>query len=104
MLSPMADIHKLICWAVIGLFRPRASIEAEILAPRQQLNVLRRTSPKRPAFTYVHRLISNESAPPLIAAATRVLSCFGFAPLAAAGRSRSTRSTENFIRPAPEWK
>jgi hypothetical protein len=53
----MADILKLICWAVIGLFRSRASLEAEILALRQQLNVLRRTSPKRSAFSYVERLI-----------------------------------------------
>jgi hypothetical protein len=49
--------HKLICWAVIGLFRSRASLEAEILALRQQLNVLRRKSPKRPTFSNVDRLI-----------------------------------------------
>ena len=53
----MADILKLICWAVIGLFRSRASLEAEILALRQQLNVLRRKSPKRPTFSNVDRLI-----------------------------------------------
>ena len=50
MLPPMADILKLICWAVIGLFRSRASLEAEIMALRQQLNVLRRKSSKRLAF------------------------------------------------------
>ena len=53
MLPPMADILKLICWAVIGLFRSKASLEAEILTLRQQLNVLRRKSPKRPAFSNV---------------------------------------------------
>ena len=53
----MADVLKLICWAVIGLFRSRASLEAEILTLRQQLNVLRRKSPKRPAFNNVDRLI-----------------------------------------------
>jgi hypothetical protein len=57
MLPAMADILKLICWAVIGLFRSRASLEAEILTLRQQLNVLRRNSPKRLAFSNVDRLI-----------------------------------------------
>jgi hypothetical protein len=53
----MADILDLICWAVIGVFRSRASLEAEILTLRQQLNVLRRKSPKRLAFSNVDRLI-----------------------------------------------
>jgi hypothetical protein len=35
---------------VIGLFRSRASLEAEILTLRHQLNVLRRKAPKRLAF------------------------------------------------------
>ena len=48
---------KLIWWAVIGLFRSRASLEAEILTLRHQLNVLRRKSPKRLAFSNVDRLI-----------------------------------------------
>ena len=56
-LPAMADILKLICWAVIGLFRSRASLEAEILTLRQQLKVLRRKSPKRPAFSNFDRLI-----------------------------------------------
>jgi len=43
----MADMLKLIWWAVIGLFRSRASLGAEILTLRHQLNVLRRNSPKR---------------------------------------------------------
>ena len=34
MLPPMADILDLICWAVIGVFRSRASLEAEILTLR----------------------------------------------------------------------
>ena len=57
MLPPMADIFKLICWTVTGLFRSRASLEAEILTLHQQLNVLRRKSPKRLAFSNVDRLI-----------------------------------------------
>jgi hypothetical protein len=43
----MGDMLKLIWWAVIGLFRSRASLEAEILTLRHQLNVLRRKSPQR---------------------------------------------------------
>ena len=57
MLPSMADMIKLIWWAVIGLFRSRASLEAEILTLRHQLNVLRRKSPKRLAFSNVDRLI-----------------------------------------------
>ena len=40
MLPAMGDILKLISWAVIRLFRSRASLEAEILTLRHQLNVL----------------------------------------------------------------
>jgi hypothetical protein len=46
----MGDILKLIWWAVIGLFRSKTSLEAEILTLRHQLNVLRRKSPKWLAF------------------------------------------------------
>ena len=48
---------NLIWWVVIGLFRSRASLEAEIVALRHQLNVLRRKSPKRLAFNNFDRLI-----------------------------------------------
>jgi hypothetical protein len=57
MLSPMGDILKLIWWTVIGLFRSRASLEAEILVLRHQLNVLRRKSPKRLVFSNFDRLV-----------------------------------------------
>jgi hypothetical protein len=57
MLSLMGEVLKLIWWAVIGLFRSRASLEAEIVALRHQLNVLRRKSPKRLAFSKFDRLI-----------------------------------------------
>ena len=50
----MGDILKLIWWAVIGLFRSRVSLEAEILVLRHQLNVLRR---KAPAPTIVNALV-----------------------------------------------
>ena len=43
--------------ALIGLFRSRAWLQAEILTLRHQLNVLRRKSPQRLAFTSVDRLV-----------------------------------------------
>jgi hypothetical protein len=51
MFSRMAELLQLIWSAVTGLFRSRASQEAEIAALRHQLNVLHRQSPKRPAFS-----------------------------------------------------
>ena len=54
---PMGDMLKLIWWAVIGQFRSRASLEAEILTLRHQLNVLRRKSPKRLTFSNFDRLV-----------------------------------------------
>src|SRR6478672_8557210 len=43
----MRDVCSLICLVLIGLFRLRASLQAEILTLRHQLNVLRRKSPQR---------------------------------------------------------
>jgi hypothetical protein len=45
MVQSMGDVLKLIWWAVIALFRLRASLEAEILALRRQLTVPRRKAP-----------------------------------------------------------
>jgi hypothetical protein len=42
---------------LIGLFRSRAALEAEILVLRHQLNVLRRKSSKRLAFNSIDRLV-----------------------------------------------
>ena len=53
----MSDLCTLIWSALIGLFRSRAALEAEILVLRHQLNVLRRKSPKRLAFSNVDRLV-----------------------------------------------
>jgi hypothetical protein len=44
----MIDLCRLIWFAFVGLFRSRASLEAELLALRHELNILRRKSPKRP--------------------------------------------------------
>jgi hypothetical protein len=50
MLRFMADVFKLILRTIIDSFRSRASLEAEVVALRQQLNVLRRKTVRRPAF------------------------------------------------------
>src|SRR5438034_2903549 len=53
----MSDLCRLIWYALTGLFRSRAALEAEILVLRHQLNVLRRKSPKRLAFGNIDRLV-----------------------------------------------
>ena len=57
MLRRMGDMLKLIWWVVTGLFRSRASLEAEIMALRHQLIVLRRKAPKRLAISNFDRLV-----------------------------------------------
>jgi hypothetical protein len=56
MLRFMAEVFRLILRAILDLFRSRASLEAEIVALRQQLNVLRRKSERRPTFSTLDRL------------------------------------------------
>src|SRR5438270_716313 len=53
----MRDLLNLIRSMLLGLFRPKPSLEAEILALRHQLNVLRRASPQRPVFSNFDRMI-----------------------------------------------
>jgi len=53
----MSDLCRLIWCALIGVFRSRAELVAEILVLRHQLNVLRRKSPKRLAFGNIDRLV-----------------------------------------------
>jgi transposase InsO family protein len=53
----MLDLCKLIFGTVIDLLRSRATLEAEILVLRQQINVLRRASSKRPPLISIDRLI-----------------------------------------------
>ena len=52
----MSDLCRLIWSAVIGLFRSRAALQAEVLFLRHQLNVLRRKSPRRVALNNIDRL------------------------------------------------
>jgi transposase InsO family protein len=53
----MWDLCRLFWRALIGLFRSRAALEAENLVLRQQVNVLRRTAPRKPVFSRIDRLI-----------------------------------------------
>ena len=57
MLAAMMDLCKLIWWAFAGVFRSGAALEAEILVLRHQLNVLRRKSPGRLAFSSIERVV-----------------------------------------------
>jgi hypothetical protein len=47
----------LIWCAVVGLFRSRVALQAEILVLRHQLNVLRRKSPRRVALGNIDRVV-----------------------------------------------
>ena len=53
----MRALLNLIRWMLLGLFRSKTSLAAEILALRHQLNVLRRASPRRPVFSNFDRMI-----------------------------------------------
>jgi transposase InsO family protein len=53
----MRDLFRLIGWTVVDLFRSRAALEAEIWTLRQQINVLRRTAPKRLSFSVFDHLV-----------------------------------------------
>jgi hypothetical protein len=53
----MRDLCSLIWCAVVGLFRSRMALQAEILVLRHQLNVLQRKSPKRVALGNIDRVV-----------------------------------------------
>jgi hypothetical protein len=53
----MSELCRLIWHALVGLFRSRAALEAEIMVLRHQLNVLRRKSPSRMAFSGLDRAV-----------------------------------------------
>ena len=53
----MTDLLRLILAVLASLFKSRAELEAENLVLRQQINVLRRRMPKRPALTNIDRLL-----------------------------------------------
>ena len=53
----MSDLCRLIWYALLGLFRSRAALEAENLVLRHQLNVLRRKCSKRVALSSIDRLL-----------------------------------------------
>ena len=53
----MLDFLRLILGLMADLFRSRASLETEVLALRQQINVLQRLRPKRPTLSSMDRLV-----------------------------------------------
>src|ERR1700692_2398972 len=53
----MTDLFKLILGILASRFKARATLEAENLVLRQQLNVLRRRTPKRPHLTNTDRFL-----------------------------------------------
>src|ERR1700681_2367065 len=53
----MTDLLKLILGVLASLFKSRAKLEAEVLILRQQINVLRRQSPKRPHLNNMDRIL-----------------------------------------------
>jgi hypothetical protein len=53
----MSDLCRLVWSAVVELFRSQASLRAEIVLLRHQLNVLRRKSPKRVDLNNIDRLV-----------------------------------------------
>jgi hypothetical protein len=80
----MKDLFKLILGVLASLFKSRATLEAEILILRQQINVLRRRIPKRPHLNNTDRFLfvgSIAASPPSLA------------PLRLSGRKRSFAGT-----------
>jgi hypothetical protein len=53
----MANLLKLFLAILASLFKSRARLESENLVLRQQVNVLRRRMPKRPALKNIDRLL-----------------------------------------------
>jgi hypothetical protein len=53
----MNDLFQLIVGILASRFKSRAQLEAENLILRQQVNVLRRQSPKRPDLNNIDRLL-----------------------------------------------
>jgi hypothetical protein len=53
----MSNLCRLIGCALVGWFRSRAALEAEILVLRHQLNILRCSCPKRVTASSIDRLL-----------------------------------------------
>src|SRR5258708_11181909 len=53
----MTDLFKLILGILASRFKARATLEAENLVLRQQVNVLRRRTPKRPHLSNTDRFL-----------------------------------------------
>jgi hypothetical protein len=53
----MKDLCRLIWSGFLGLLRSRSALAAENLVLRQQINVLRRTAPRRLSFNCLDRFV-----------------------------------------------
>ena len=53
----MTDLFRLIFGILVSRFKARATLEAENLVLRQQVNVLRRRTPKRPHLNNTDRFL-----------------------------------------------
>ena len=53
----MTDLFKLILGILASRFKARATLEAETLVLRQQVNMLRRRTPKRPHLNNTDRFL-----------------------------------------------
>src|SRR5260370_12010314 len=53
----MTDVFKLILGILASRFKARATLEAENLVLRQQVNVIRRRTPKRPQLNNTDRFL-----------------------------------------------
>jgi len=53
----MRNLCRLIWSGFVGLLRSRSALAAENLVLRQQINVLRRTAPRRLSFNCLDRLV-----------------------------------------------
>ena len=53
----MIPLLRLLLYIVISPFKTKARLEAEVIMPRHQLNVMRRRIPSNPKVTVVDRLL-----------------------------------------------
>src|ERR1700739_4087509 len=84
----MTDLFKLILGILASRFKTRATLEAENLVLRQQVNVLRRRTPRRPhlnnkdAFTIntADSILRHTQAKRLVARASKIVGESGLGP------------------------
>jgi hypothetical protein len=89
---------------VVGLFRSRVALQAEILVLRHQLNVLRRKSPRRVALGNIDRVVLiglYRLAPKVLEALKITAPETVIHALAAANGNAKTKGGLALLEPAP---